>query len=173
MSAIRQNFNEETEASINKQINMELYASYVYMGLASYFGQSDVGLPGFQKFFKASSEEERTHAEKLIKYQSLRGGMCVFKDIKAPEPLPDKFSGKDALAKVLELERKVNDALLELHGIAGKHNDAHLCDFLESEFLNEQVDSINQLGHLITQANRCGEGLGEFEFDKVMGSAAP
>lgn len=172
MASIRQNFNEETEASINKQINMELYASYVYMGLASYFGQSDVALSGFHKFFKASSDEERGHAEKLIKYQSLRGGQCVFKDIKAPDAI-QSLTGADALTQVLDLERKVNEALLALHGIAGSHNDAHLCDFLESEFLNEQVDSLKQLGDLITQSKRCGAGLGEFEFDKVMGEAAP
>ena len=34
-SAIRQNFHEGSEALINKQINMELYASYVYMAMVS------------------------------------------------------------------------------------------------------------------------------------------
>ena len=33
MSAIRQNFHESCEAAINKQINMELHASYVYMSM--------------------------------------------------------------------------------------------------------------------------------------------
>ena len=33
MSRIRQNFHEECEALINKQINMELYASYVYLSM--------------------------------------------------------------------------------------------------------------------------------------------
>lgn len=37
MAAIRQNYHEESEAAINKQINMELYASYVYMSMVSYF----------------------------------------------------------------------------------------------------------------------------------------
>ena len=32
---VKQNFTEECEAAINKQINMELYASYVYMSLVS------------------------------------------------------------------------------------------------------------------------------------------
>lgn len=36
MAAIRQNYHEESEAAINKQINMELYASYVYMSMVSY-----------------------------------------------------------------------------------------------------------------------------------------
>jgi ferritin heavy chain len=38
-SAIRQNFHEECEAGINKQINWELYASYVYMSMVSVFDE--------------------------------------------------------------------------------------------------------------------------------------
>lgn len=33
----RQNFHQESEAGINKQINMELYASYVYQSMVIYF----------------------------------------------------------------------------------------------------------------------------------------
>ena len=35
MSRVRQNFHEESEASINKQINMEMHASYVYLAMVS------------------------------------------------------------------------------------------------------------------------------------------
>ena len=34
-SIVRQNYHEECEAGINRQINMELYASYVYMSMVS------------------------------------------------------------------------------------------------------------------------------------------
>lgn len=37
MSVIRQNYHEDCEAAINKQINMELYASYVYQQMVSFF----------------------------------------------------------------------------------------------------------------------------------------
>ena len=36
MSGIRQNYNEACEAAINKQINMELYAGYVYQSMVSF-----------------------------------------------------------------------------------------------------------------------------------------
>jgi hypothetical protein len=39
----------------------------------------------------------------------------------------------------------VNESLLGLHKVAGEKGDAHLCDFLESEFLNEQVESIKKV----------------------------
>jgi ferritin heavy chain len=33
MSKVRQNFHSNSEALINKQVNMEFYASYVYLAM--------------------------------------------------------------------------------------------------------------------------------------------
>lgn len=33
---VRQNFHEDCEQAINNQINMELYASYVYLSMVSF-----------------------------------------------------------------------------------------------------------------------------------------
>ena len=85
LSVVRQNFHEETEAGINRQINMELYASYVYQSMSMYFDRDDVALPGFSKLFKKNSDEEREHAEKFMKYQNQRGGRVVFRDVQKPE----------------------------------------------------------------------------------------
>jgi len=35
-SACRQNFHEEVELALNKQINLELYASHVYLTMVSF-----------------------------------------------------------------------------------------------------------------------------------------
>ena len=37
MAQVRQNFHADCEAGINRQINLELYASYVYMSMVSEF----------------------------------------------------------------------------------------------------------------------------------------
>jgi len=164
-SVVKQNYHAECEAGINKQINLELYASYVYHSMAWYFDRDDVALPGFHKFFKKSSEEEREHAEKFMQYQNKRGGRIVLKSIDKPE-LDEWGSGIDAVQAALSLEKNVNQMLLDLHKVAASHNDAHLTDFLEGEFLTEQVESIKQLAGYVTQLKRCGPGLGEFMFDK-------
>ena len=39
----------------------------------------------------------------------------------------------------LQLERDVNQSLLELHDLAEKNADAQFSDFIEGEFLKEQV----------------------------------
>jgi len=40
-SRIRQNFSEDAEALLNKQINMEFYASFVYLSMSSWFARDD------------------------------------------------------------------------------------------------------------------------------------
>ncbi len=37
MSVVRQNFHVDSEALLNRQINMELYASYVYLSMVNVF----------------------------------------------------------------------------------------------------------------------------------------
>ena len=65
-SKIRQNYHEECEASINKQINMEFYASYVYLSMPSYFNRDDQALHGIASFPEKNSNEERKHGMKLM-----------------------------------------------------------------------------------------------------------
>ena len=107
VSRIRQNYKEESEALVNKQINMEFYASYVYMSMFTYFDRDDVAFPGLASFFKKSSDEEREHGEKLIKYQNKRGGKVVFQDIAKPSAM-EWGSPVDALEAALELEKTVS-----------------------------------------------------------------
>jgi len=162
---VRQNYHQDCEVGINKQINMELYASYVYASMATYFDRDDVALSGFHKFFKKSSEDEREHAMKLMKYQNQRGGRVVLKDIQ--KPAKDEWgSGLEAMQAALELEKAVNQSLLDLHAIAARHIDPQMTDFIEEEYLKEQVESIKQIGDYITNLKRVGPGLGEYMFDK-------
>ena len=172
VNQIRQNFHQETENGINNQINMELSASYTYQSMAFYFDRDDVALPGFSAYFKHNSEEEREHAEKLMKYLNKRGGRVSLQDIRKPSQ--DEWgTGLQALQTALDLERQVNQSLLNLHALGSSKNDAHLCDFLESEFLNEQVESIKELGDKITQLKRAGPvGLGEYLFDRDLKSSS-
>merc|ERR1712228_378527 len=76
----------------------------------------------------------------------------------------------EAKEAALELEKTVNQSLLDLHKVAGDKGDGHLCDFLESEYLAEQVEGIKAIGDLIVKMKRAGDGLGLYLIDKEMGS---
>lgn len=46
-----------------------------------------------------------------------------------------------------------------------------MTDFIETEYLEEQVNAIKEMSDHITQLKRVGSGLGEFTYDReVMGS---
>lgn len=167
-SLVRQNYHRDCEAAVNRMVNMELYASYVYLSMSSYFDRDDVALRHVADFFRSQSHEEREHAEKLLKFQAQRGGRVLLQDIKKPER--DAWGTiLDAMEAALQLEKTVNQALLDLHRMAGEQGDPHLCDFLESHYLDEQVKAIKVLGDYITNLRRLGAnqgGLGEYLFDK-------
>jgi len=167
-SQIRQNYHRDCEAAINRMINMELFASYTYTSMAFYFSRDDVALHGFAKFFKENSDEEREHADKFLSFQNKRGGRIFLQDITKPDR--DEWgSGLEAMQLALQLEKNVNQALLDLHKIASEKGDPHLCDFLETHYLNEQVEAINKLGGYITNLTKMdaqNDKMAEYLFDK-------
>lgn len=61
-------------------------------------------------YFKHSSDEEREHAMKLMKYLNKRGGRIVLQDIKTPEtPSHEDLTAVEAMEKALQLEKDVNE----------------------------------------------------------------
>merc|ERR1712146_643560 len=95
-----------------------------------------------------------------------RGGRCVFQDIAKPVSM-EWGSCLEAMKAALELEKMVNQSLLELTKAADDKGDSHLSDFLDN-FLEDQVASIKSIGDNITKLKRVGYGLGVFLFDKDM-----
>lgn len=162
MSKSRQNWSTDCENSINRQINLELYASYYYLNLYCFFQRDWVNMPKIAEYFKKQSDEEKEHADKLINYQILRGGTVVIDsipkvDVKLDDKLLDKSYLKKAFIDVLELEKKVNTSLLKIHSL----DDPHLSDFLESEYLGEQIEANDEIARIINDL----EFIGNNKFD--------
>ncbi|KAK2716394.1 hypothetical protein QYM36_010823 [Artemia franciscana] len=166
-SRSRQNYHPENEGMVNKQINMEFHAYYVYRSMALFFNRDDVALPGFSKYFKEEAEGEKTHADKFIEYQSQRGGRVACKPIDKPQR--DEWdSPLHAMEHSLELEKQVYQSLLDVHASAELHKDHHLTAFLEDYFLRHQVEALDLVARHITKIKRVGDGLGIYMFDKEL-----
>lgn len=158
--------NSSLEEAINEQINRELFAHYTYLSMAAHFSRDDNYLPGFVKFFKEAAEEEHKHAMMFMEYQNKRGGRVKLHAIR--EPCADQWgNGLLALKTALKLEKKIYRSLLDMHDVAEKVHDHQMMDYIEANFLNEQIDSINLLGRHIGSLQRLGDGLGEYQFDKL------
>lgn len=171
MSLARQRYFDDCEAAINEQINVEYNVSYVYHALYAYFDRDNVALKGLAKFFKESSTEEREHAEKFMQYQNMRGGRVKLHTIVAPPSEFEHVEKGDALYAMelaLSLEKLVNEKLLSLHAVADRNNDPQMADFIESEFLVEQVEAIKKISDYVSQLRRVGKGHGVWHFDQML-----
>ncbi|MBA0800869.1 hypothetical protein Gohar_011281, partial [Gossypium harknessii] len=62
----------------------------------------------------------------------------------------------------LSLEKLTNEKLLCLHNVtlivAVQNNDAQMADFIESEYLAEQVEAIKKIAEYVSQLRRVGKG---------------
>ncbi|KAL5721291.1 bacterial non-heme ferritin [Ranunculus cassubicifolius] len=137
----------------------------------AYFDRDNVALKGLAKFFKAASLEEREHAEKFMEYQNQRGGKVQLQSIVMPLSEfdhPEKGDALYAMELALSLEKLTNEKLLNLHNVADKNNDVQLADFVESEFLTEQVEAIKQISEYVAQLRRVGKGHGVWHFDQML-----
>lgn len=136
---------------LNAQINWELYASIVYMNMYGYFNKPGIGRPGFAKFFKEQSSEEYGHALKIIDYMNKRNG-TVNRISVNESPKSEWDSPREALEDAIKLEHYVYAKLQHIHSVADqKCQDPHLMDFLETEYFDEQVKSIEELTLMLTK----------------------
>uniref|UniRef100_A0A8C6AMZ3 Ferritin n=2 Tax=Monodon monoceros TaxID=40151 RepID=A0A8C6AMZ3_MONMO len=168
-SQIRQNYSTEVEAAVNRLVNMHLRASYTYLSLGFYFDRDDVALEGVRHFFRELAEEKHEGAKRLLKMQNQRGGRALFQDVQKPSQ--DEWGKtQDAMEAAIKMEKNLNQALLDLHALACARADPHLCDFLESHFLDEEVKLIKKMGDHLTNLRRLAgpqAGLGEYLFERL------
>ncbi|XP_036126032.1 ferritin heavy chain-like [Molossus molossus] len=166
-SQVRQSYHPECTAAINNQVHLELYASYVYTSMACYFDK--MSSKHLVEFFLQQSSKEKEHAERLIQLQNQRGGGTFARNISRPDRNCWGNSLK-ALECALHLSMTVNQSLIDLHKLATEKKDAHLCDNLESHYLQGQENFIKELGGYITNLRKMGapeSGLAEYLFGKL------
>jgi ferritin heavy chain len=166
------NWNIECENVVNEQIQLEYWASYQYHIIWSYFDRNDVGISNIAEFFRKNSVEEREHAEKFMSYQNLRGGKVTLNGVQSVDLsyLDNMESNNDVLAsfeKALEMENIIYTSLINVHKTSEKYSDPQFGDFVEGEFLKEQVHAISEITKYISQLKRIGnDGHGLWNFNE-------
>jgi len=159
---------EKCRVALQNQVSKELHASLVYQQMAAHFENNKIARKGFAKFFMHNSDEEREHSQKLINYINMRGATVSAFNVDMPTHTVF-ISAKAALEAALLLENEVNNQLHDLHKHAEQDcKDPQLMDFIEGTFLNEQVESIDNIQRLITQLNGMDQGMGEYWVNKEL-----
>merc|ERR1712017_66461 len=170
-SFARKMYADECESAVNKQINIEYSISYLYHSMYAFFDRDNVGLPGFAEYFKHESEEERDHSEKLIEYQNKRGGRVVLGALMSPITEFDHEQNGEALYSMelaLSLEKLNYEKLVDVHKVADEAGDPSLTDFIEGEYLEEQIEAINKVAKFVSQLRRIGKGHAVWDVDRAL-----
>lgn len=164
-ASIRHNFSEDVEKSINDLINVFYFGAYTCRSMQFYFDRDEVAFFGMAEFNRLKADHQLNFVRKLEDYQVIRGGKVVLTDIKKPDR--DEWGTPlDSLQYLIDMKKLQVQNCLKLHNICEKNNDEHLKEYLETEFLEPLFESIRKVGVMITNLQRAGTGLGEYEFNK-------
>ena len=127
--------NKKMENAINKQINWELYSSYLYLSMSAYFESTN--LKGFSSWMRVQAMEEQTHTKRFYDFLTARGGRVILSTIKSPPS--DWKSPLSVFENVLEHEQHVTSLINSLIDLSVKLKDHATNSFLQW-FVNEQVE---------------------------------
>ncbi len=126
---------KEIEEAINKQINEELYSSYLYLSMSAYF--ENIGLKGFANWMYVQFQEEKDHAMKFYRYLIERGGRVKLYEIK--EPPHEWDSPLHAFEETLKHEKHITECINNLVDLAEKKKDRATFNLLQW-YVDEQVE---------------------------------
>ena len=126
---------DKVTKAINKQINAELYSSYLYLAMAAYFEAKNWS--GFGHWMRLQANEENTHAMKFFDYVLERGGEVVLEDIKAEDA--SWKTPLEVFEAVYTHELKVTALINDLLKVARQEGDAATESALKW-FIDEQVE---------------------------------
>ena len=143
---------KKMEEALNKQVNAELFSSYLYLAMAADFEAKN--LPGFAHWLKLQAKEENGHGLKFYEYVNDRRGRVMLSAIAAP---PAEWATPlAAFEAVLGHEEKVTGLINGLVELAGKEKDNATSVVLQW-FVSEQVEEEKNADAIVQQLKRIGD----------------
>ncbi len=121
--------------AFNRQINAELYSSYLYLSMSAHF--ESVGLPGMAAWMRAQADEERGHAMRMFAFINERDGRVLLEAIDKPKA--EWNSPLEVFQEAYQHEQKVTALIDGLVDLAVAEKDHAAGNFLQW-FVNEQVE---------------------------------
>jgi len=155
---------EKMQEAINKQLNAELYSSYLYLSMSAYF--QAVNLGGFANWMRVQAKEELAHAMKFYDYVNERGGRVVLRLVEAPPS--DWDSPLAVFEHVYQHEQKVTGLINKLVDLAVKARDHATNNFLQW-FVSEQVEEEASADEVVQKLKLVGDDpSGLFMIDREL-----
>lgn len=157
--------NKKMQDQLNKQINAELYSSYMYLAMSAWFESQN--WPGMAKWMAIQAEEENEHAMKFFKYIVERGGTVKLAAI--DEPPAQWASTLGVFENAYEHECKVSAMIDSLVETARGLKDNATENMLQW-FVKEQVEEEASADQIVQALKKIGESTnGQFMLDHQLG----
>lgn len=152
--------------ALNKQLNDELYASYLYLAMSAHF--ENESLTGFASWMRKQSVEEYQHAMKIFDFiHQVDGKVELFK-IDAPKT--GWQSVQSVFQNVYDHEKSVTSSIYEIVELAQQQRDHATTTFLQW-FVNEQVEEESSALKVLDRINLIGDNKnGIIMLDHELGS---
>lgn len=148
-------------AALNKQIQLELTASYDYLAMSTYFDREV--LKGLAAYFRKQSDEERDHAMRILDYIQDSNEQPTLGPVNAPRA--EFASALDALKHARDTERANTASIHALYNLAVKEGDLPTQTMLQW-FIKEQVEEEKWTEEFVLMAEKIGPHPGAlFMFD--------
>jgi ferritin len=148
-----------------KQLNMELYSYYLYMGISAYF--EDLNLKGMASWHRVQAQEEMFHAMKFYDHLLERRAKVTLAAIDAPPPTwPTPLAAFEA---AMAHEEKVTASIDNLSSLAVAEKD-HASHMFLDWFVNEQVEELASVDNVVQDLKLVGNDKGALFFlDRELG----
>jgi len=151
--------------AINKQINKELFSSYLYLSMVAYFEDND--LPGVAHWLRLQSNEEIEHGMKFFNFLVERGGTVKLGALE--EPKAEWTSSMNAFEEVLKHEQFITASINTLYELALAEKD-YPTQVLLQWFINEQVEEEANANEIISKLKMIeNKGTAVLMLDKELG----
>jgi ferritin len=144
---------DKMEKALNSQIEMEAYASFLYLSMASWCDQQ--GMEGTSQFFYRQAAEEHDHMMGIFKYVLEMDGRALVPSVAQP---PHEFKTVQSIfADVYVHEQKVTKAINALVDLATKENDHSTHNFLQW-YVTEQREEEALMRSILDKLKLIGDG---------------
>jgi ferritin len=155
----------KTQEAFNRQINAELFSSYLYLSMAAYFESED--LKGMAHWMRIQSQEETAHALRFFDFINNRGGRVTLNALESPQV--EWKSPLEAFENAYLHEQKISGMIGDLMNLVSVERDGAGHDFLEW-FCREQVEEEAAAQLIVSQLKRVGDsGVGLYLVDQELG----
>ncbi|MEM7029882.1 MAG: ferritin [Chloroflexota bacterium] len=138
--------------AINTQVGEELAASNQYLAIALHFDRET--LPELSQYFHTQSQEEHSHAMKLMQYLNDLDEQAIVPAVSGPK---NHFeTAAECVELALTQELKVTKQINNLVDVASDEKD-HLTQEFLRWFVNEQIEEVSSMNDLLDVVKRAGE----------------